>query len=70
MRRFPGGGLPEGASELSFEQTLEALLGLVGRPVLVLFSGVAASPFIAGNEFERGFWQGEEQLVSNSATAW
>ena len=108
MRRFSGGGLPEGASELSFEQTLEALLGLVGRPVLVLFSGVAGSPFIAGmvsgrldrgeldprlqevllrgddakvetlffhvgsrqsgfvlrpDEFERGFWQGEEQLV-------
>jgi hypothetical protein len=84
------------------------LLGLVGRPVLVLFSGVAGSPFIAGivsgrldrgeldprlqevllrgddakvetlffhvgsrqsgfvlrpDEFERGFWQGEEQLV-------
>ena len=48
MRRFSGGGLPEGASELSFEQTLEALLGLVGRPVLVLFSGVDGSPFIAG----------------------
>ena len=84
------------------------MLGLVGRPVLVLFSGVAGSPFIAGivsdrldrgeldprlqevllrgddakvetlffhvgsrqsgfvlrpDEFERGFWQGEEQLV-------
>ena len=107
MKRFSGKG-PEGAAELSFEQTLEALLGLVGRPVLVLFSGVAGSPFIAGivsgrldrgeldprlqevllrgdnakvetlffhvgsrqsgfvlrpDEFERGFWQGEEQLV-------
>jgi hypothetical protein len=107
VKRFSGEG-PEGASELSFEQTLEALLGLVGRPVLVLFSGVAGSPFIAGivsgrldrgeldprlqevllrgddakvetlffhvgsrqsgfvlrpDEFERGFWQGEEQLV-------
>lgn len=48
MKRFSGGGLPEGASELSFEQTLEALLGLVGRPVLALFSGVDDSPFIAG----------------------
>jgi hypothetical protein len=48
VTRFSGGGLPEGASELSFEQTLEALLGLVGRPVLVLFSGVDGSPFIAG----------------------
>ena len=108
MRRFSGGGLPEGGLELSFEQTLEALLGLVGRPVLVLFSGVAGSPFIAGvvsgrldrgeldrrlqevllrgddanvetlffhvgsrqsgfvlrpDEFVRGFWQGEGQLV-------
>jgi len=108
VTRFSGGGLPEGGSELSFEQTLEALLGLVGRPVLVLFSGVDGSPFIAGivsgrldrgeldprlqevllrgddakvetlffhvgsrqsgfvlrpDEFERGFWQGEGQLV-------
>src|SRR5581483_793758 len=108
VTRFSGGGLPEGGLELSFEQTLEALLGLVGRPVLVLFSGVAGSPFIAGvvsgrldrgeldrrlqevllrgddakvetlffhvgsrqsgfvlrpDEFERGYWQGEEQLV-------
>jgi hypothetical protein len=108
VRRFSGGGLPEEGSELSFEQTLEALLGLVGRPVLVLFSGVAGSPFIAGvvagrldrgeldrrlqevllrgddakvetlffhvgsrqsgfvlrpDEFERGSWQGEGQLV-------
>ena len=107
MKRFSGKG-PEGAAELSFEQTLEALLGLVGRPVLVLFSGVAGSPFIAGivsgrldrgeldprlqevllrgdnakvetlffhvgsrqsgfvlrpDEFERGHWQGEEQLI-------
>ena len=108
MRRFSGGGLPEGASELSFEQTLEALLGLVGRQVLALFSGVNGSPFIAGvvsgrldrgeldkrlqevllrgdnakvetlffhvgsrqngfvirpDEFVRGFWQDEGQLV-------
>jgi hypothetical protein len=48
VRRFSGGGLPKGASELSFEQALEALPGLVGRPVLVLFSGVDGSPFIAG----------------------
>ena len=48
MKRFSGRGLPEGAAELSFEQTLEALLGLVGRPVLVLFSGANGPPFIAG----------------------
>jgi len=108
VSRFSGGGPPEGASELSFEQTLEALLGLVGRPVLVVFSGVDGFPFIAGvlsgrldrgeldvrlqevllrgddatvetlffhvgsrqsgfvlrpDEFERGFWQGDGQLV-------
>jgi predicted acylesterase/phospholipase RssA len=48
VKRFSGGGLPEGAAELGYEQTLEALLGLVGRPVLVLFSGASGSPFIAG----------------------
>jgi hypothetical protein len=108
VKRFSGGGLPEAASELSFEQTLEALLGLVGRPVLVLFSGVNGPPFIAGvlagrldrgeldgrlqevllrgddakietlffhvgsrqngfvlrpDDFERGFWRGDGQLV-------
>lgn len=108
MNRFSVAGLPEGAPELGYEQTLEALLGLVGRPVLVLFSGVDGSPYIAGvqsgrldrgeldarlqevllrgddakvetlffhvgsrqsgfvlrpDEFERGFWQDEGQLV-------
>jgi hypothetical protein len=108
VRRFPGGGLPEGTAELGYEQTLEALLSLVGRPVLVLFSGAGGSPFIVGvvsgrldrgepderlqevllrgdgaevetlflhvgsrqsgfvirpDEFERGFWQDEGQLV-------
>jgi hypothetical protein len=108
VKRFSGGELPEGALELSFEQALEALLGLVGRPVLVLFSGVNGPPFIAGvvsgrldrgeldarlqevllrgdeakvetlffhvgsrqsgfvlrpDEFERGFWHGNGQLV-------
>jgi len=48
VRRFVGGGLPDGKAELGYEQTLEALLGLVGRPVLVLFSGADGSPFIAG----------------------
>jgi len=48
VNRFPGGRLAEGASELSFEQTQEALLGLVGRPVRVLFSGAHGRPFIAG----------------------
>ena len=48
MKLYSGGGLPEGAAELGYEQTLEALLSLVGRPVLVLFSGADSSPFIIG----------------------
>ena len=108
MTRFEAGGNLEGASELGYEQTLEALLSLIGRPVLVLFSGADGSPFIGGiiagrldrgeldprlqevllraddaavetlffhvgsrqngfvirpDEFERGFWQSDEQLV-------
>lgn len=107
MTRFEGGGL-EGASQLGYEQTLEALLSLIGRPVLVLFSGTDGSPFISGvlsgrldrgelderlqevllraddsavetlffhvgsrqngfvvrpDEFQRGFWRGDGQLV-------
>lgn len=108
MTRFSAEGTPENAAVLGYEQTLEALLGLIGRPVLVLFSGAAGSPFIAGavsgrldrgelderlqevllraddaavetlffhvgsrqngfvlrpDEFVRGFWRGERQLV-------
>ena len=48
MTRFEGGAELEGTSELGYEQTLEALLGLIGRPVLVLFSGADGSPFISG----------------------
>jgi hypothetical protein len=48
VTRFAEGRLPDGAAELGYEQTLEALLGLVGRPVLVLFSGADRSPFIVG----------------------
>lgn len=47
MTRFHGAG--QGASEsLGYEAALGALLALVGRNVLVLFSGVDGSPFIAG----------------------
>ena len=56
MTRFQGGEL-EGTSELGYEQTLEALLSLIGRPVLVLFSGADGSPFIGGiisGRLERG----------------
>lgn len=107
MTRFQGGAV-NGSSELGYEQTLEALLSLIGRPVLVLFSGTDGSPFISGilsgrldrgeldhrlqevllraddravetlffhvgsrqngfvvrpDEFERGFWRGDDQLV-------
>lgn len=47
MSRFESGD-SEGASELDYEHTLEALLTLIGRQVLVLFSGIDGSPFIAG----------------------
>jgi hypothetical protein len=107
VTRFQGGAV-KGFSELGYEQTLEALLSLIGRPVLVLFSGTDGSPFISGivsgrldrgelddrlqevllraddqavetlffhvgsrqngfvvrpDEFERGFWRGDDQLV-------
>ena len=48
VTRFDGGGAREGASELDYEQVLEALLSLIGRPVLVLFSGADGAPFISG----------------------
>jgi hypothetical protein len=48
MTRFSGGDFVEGAAELGYEQALEALLALIGRPVLVLFSGVDQAPFICG----------------------
>jgi hypothetical protein len=48
VTRFEGGGELEGASELGYEQTLEALLSLIGRSVLVLFSGADGTPFISG----------------------
>jgi hypothetical protein len=47
VTRFESGRV-EGAAELGYEQTLEALLSLIGRPVLVLFSGAGEGPFIAG----------------------
>lgn len=48
MTRFEGAASDGGAPELDYEQTLEALLSLIGRPVLVLFSGADDSPFISG----------------------
>jgi hypothetical protein len=49
MSRFLGSGEREdSSSRLSYEATLEALLSLIGRQVLVLFSGTDVPPFIAG----------------------
>ena len=108
MSTFQGGGQRDESERLDYEATLRALLSLVGRPVLVLFSGTDAAPFIAGvvsgrldrgelderlqtlllrddvapvetlffhvgsrqsgfvlrpDEFDHGFWQGDEQLT-------
>lgn len=48
MTRFFGGGERSQSELLDYEGTLAALLSLVGRQVLVLFSGTGAAPFIAG----------------------
>lgn len=48
MTRFLGAAAVDGSSRLGYEETLNALLGLIGRQVLVLFSGAEGSPFIAG----------------------
>jgi hypothetical protein len=48
MSQFLGGADREGSSTLDYETTLRALLSLIGRHVLVLFSGTGAPPFIAG----------------------
>jgi hypothetical protein len=48
LTRFDSGDAFAGASELGYEETLEALLSLIGRPVLVLFSGAEGAPFISG----------------------
>jgi hypothetical protein len=47
VTRFEKGELG-GAVDLGYEEALEALLSLIGRRVLVLFSGANASPFISG----------------------
>jgi len=107
VTRFEEGEL-DGTVELGYEQALEALLSLISRRVLVLFSGADGSPFISGivsgrldrgelderlqevllradptavetlffhvgsrengfvvrpDEFERGFWRSDSQLV-------
>jgi len=48
MKRFLGGGEREVSRPLDYEQTLSALHSLIGRPVLVFFSGQGGVPFISG----------------------
>jgi hypothetical protein len=48
MNRFVGGGERADSVLLDYEATLAALLSLVGRHVLVLFSGTRPAPFISG----------------------
>jgi hypothetical protein len=57
LTRFLGAAAVDDSSRLGYEETLNALLGLIGRQVLVLFSGADGSPFIAGivsGRLERG----------------
>ena len=46
MTRFESGEV-DGTVELGYEQALQALLSLIGRPVLVLVSGKDGAPFIS-----------------------
>ena len=48
MSRFFGQDVPAGTESLDYESTLEALLSLIGRQVLVLFSGADGGPFVVG----------------------
>ena len=48
MTRFVGAERGDRQVVLDYEQALTALLALIGRQVLVLFSGTAGTPFIAG----------------------
>lgn len=48
MSRFVGGGERDDSTLLDYETTLQALLSLIGRQVLVLFSGAGVAPFVAG----------------------
>jgi hypothetical protein len=48
MTRFLGAAGPDDVTRLRYEETLEALLTLIGRPVLILFSGSDGPPFISG----------------------
>ena len=64
MARFAGGGEAAGVTPLSYEETLQSLLSLIGRQVLVLFSGTGGPPFISGvlsGRLDRGELDGRLQ---------
>jgi len=48
MSQFLGPSERAGSVKLDYEQALSALLSLIGRQVLVLFSGAEHGPFISG----------------------
>lgn len=48
MTRFVSAERGDRQVVLDYEQALTALLALIGRQVLVLFSGTAGTPFISG----------------------
>jgi hypothetical protein len=57
VSRFVGSGERSDSVPLDYESALEALLSLIGRNVLVLFSGAGSTPFISGvlaGRLERG----------------
>ena len=68
MSEFFGGGERLDSQPLNYEATLEALLSLIGRHVLVLFSGTGtgAARFIAGivsGRLDRGELDGRLQTL-------
>jgi hypothetical protein len=48
VTRFSGANEPDGSVALDYEATLEVLLSLIGRQVLILFSGASDDPFVVG----------------------
>jgi len=48
VTRFVGGAEASDSSTLGYEDALRALLSLIGRNVLVLFSGTGGPPFVSG----------------------
>jgi hypothetical protein len=73
VNTFRGSGVPTESEPLSYEETLAALLSLLGRQVLVLFSGVGEGPFVAGvlsGRLDRGELDArlQEVLLRSDAT--